>query len=468
MRSGGAQLVVVANRLPVRQVENPDDPTEFHWEVSPGGLVAALKPSLADFDDVAWIGWTGHIGVELTERFSHENLELIPVPLSAKEKELHYEGMSNGTFWPLYHDKVRAPEFHRTWWDGYKTINQRFADAVAEVAGPNARVWIHDYQLQLVSGILRKTRPDLRIGFFLHIPFPPPELFNQLPWRTEITRALLGNDVVGFQTPDDAANFSRLAVSLDLASSEGKWALSTDGRSIEVRAFPIGIDTETVAAKAKQLEVSVAAQQLRAQLGQPRVVMLGVDRLDYTKGIDVRLRAFGELLSEGKLSNHDVTMIQVAEPSRDQVNAYVDLRERVERLVGAINGEHGRLGFPVVHYLHQSRSFDELLALYRAADVMLVTPFRDGMNLVAKEYVACRPDESGVLVLSEFAGAATELTEAVIVNPYDLNGVKAAIRLAVEMDPSEARHRMRALQATVRHNDAVTWAKSFLGALDAT
>ncbi len=464
----GAQLVVVANRLPVKQIPDPDNAADFVWGVSPGGLVAALTPSLASYDDVAWVGWTGHIGVEMTERFRHDNMELIPVALTEDEKELHYDGMSNGTFWPLYHDKVRAPEFHRTWWDGYKLINRRFAEAVADAAAPNARVWIHDYQLQLVAGLLRETRPDLRVGFFLHIPFPPPELFNQLPWRTEITSALLDNDVVGFQTPDDAENFSRLAVGLGLASSEGKWALSADGRSIEVRAFPIGIDEETVAYKAKQHGVTTGASDLRAQLGNPRVVMLGVDRLDYTKGIDVRLRAFGELLAEGKLSSHDATMIQVAEPSRDKVNAYVDLRERVERLVGAINGAHGRLGFPVVHYLHQSRPFEDLLALYRAADVMLVTPFRDGMNLVAKEYVASRPDESGVLVLSEFAGAATELTDAVIVNPYDLNGLKAAIMSAVNMDPAEGRHRMRALQATVRHNDAVTWARSFLAALDAT
>lgn len=468
MTFGGAQLVVVANRLPVRQVQDPDNPSEYTWEVSPGGLVAAVTPSLVNYDGVAWVGWTGHIGVEMTDRFRHENLELIPVPLTVEEKELHYDGMSNGTFWPLYHDKVRAPEFHRTWWDGYKSINQRFAETTAEAAAPGARVWVHDYQLQLVPGLLRKLRPDLRIGFFLHIPFPPPELFNQLPWRTEITEALLDCDVIGFQTQDDAENFSRLAVGLGLAGSEGKWALSTSGHSIEVRAFPIGIDSETVSHAAKQMEVSVAAQELRAQLGQPRVVMLGVDRLDYTKGIDVRLRAFGELLSEQALSNHEVTMIQIAEPSRDKVNAYVDLRERVERLVGAINGEHGRVGFPVVHYLHQSRPFLDLLAFYRASDVMLVTPFRDGMNLVAKEYVASRPDESGVLVLSEFAGAAAELTDAVIVNPYDLNGVKAAIMSAVEMDPAEGRHRMRALQATVRHNDAVTWARSFLGALDAT
>jgi trehalose 6-phosphate synthase len=467
MTSAGAEFVVVANRLPVRQVQDPESDA-MSWEVSPGGLVAALTPSLAEYRDVAWVGWTGHIGVELTEPFSHGHLELIPVGLSAEEKELHYEGMSNGTFWPLYHDKVRAPEFHRTWWDGYQRVNERFAQAVSDAAAPGARVWIHDYQLQLVSGILRESRPDLRIGFFLHIPFPPPELFTQLPWRSHIVEALLGNDVVGFQTPADAENFYRLAVGLDLADSEGKWTLSTRGRSVEVRAFPIGIDEARVAFEARDADVSAAAHELRAQLGHPSTVMLGVDRLDYTKGIDVRLRAFGELLSEGKLSGHEVTMIQVAEPSRDQVDAYVDLRERVERLVGAINGEHGRVGFPVVHYLHQSRRFEELLALYRAADVMLVTPFRDGMNLVAKEYVAARPDESGVLILSEFAGAAVELTEAVTVNPYDLNGVKAAIMAAVTMDASEARMRMRSLQATVRHNDAVTWARSFLGALDAT
>ncbi len=238
MTSAGAELVVVANRLPVRQVQDPESET-MSWEVSPGGLVAALTPSLAEYRDDC-LGRLDRPHRRRTHRaiFPRESRADSCRPVVRGEGS-PLRGDVKRTFWPLYHDKVRAPEFHRTWWDGYQRVNERFAQAVSDAAAPGARVWIHDYQLQLVSGILRQSRPDLRIGFFLHIPFPPPELFTQLPWRSHIVEALLGNDVVGFQTPADAENFYRLAVGLDLADSEGKWTLSTKGRSVEVRAFPL-------------------------------------------------------------------------------------------------------------------------------------------------------------------------------------------------------------------------------------
>lgn len=456
-----ASLVIVANRLPVKRVEAEEGST---WVTSPGGLVAALTPAMADYDDVAWLGWTGEDG-QAEAPFSHGGLHLVPVGLTGPERVLHYDGMSNGTLWPLYHDKVEPSEFHRHWYDGYRRINRRFAEAAAEVAGQGATVWIHDYQLQLVPGMLRALRPDLRIGFFLHIPFPPPELFYQLPWRTALTEGLLGADLIGFQTPEGASNFHRLVLRLGLGTRLSKTALEVDGRAVRAQSFPIGIDNDRYAEMVSGPTVTEAAQNLRAQLGNPHVVMLGVDRLDYTKGIDVRLRAFKELLAEERLHPSHVTMVQVAEPSRDRVDAYISLRERVEQLVGEINGDYGRVGFPVVHYLHQTRSFDELLALYRVADVMLITPFRDGMNLVAKEYVASRYDETGALVLSEFAGASHQLKEALIVNPYDIDAMKSTIEHAVDMGPDESRRRMKSMRRSVKRYDATSWAKSFLASL---
>ncbi len=460
MASPQTGLVIVANRLPVRRVENDDGETT--WVTSPGGLVSAVAPTMEASPGSAWVGWAGDTDGTTDPPFELDGLRLVPVGLTEAEKGRHYDGMSNGTLWPLYHDKIAPSEYHRSWWDGYKLINQRFAEAAAAESPEGATVWVHDYQLQLVPGMLRELRPDLRIGYFLHIPFPPPELFYQLPWREEITKGILGADLIGFQTPDGAGNFHRLAVSLGLASRDGRSMLDIDGRKIRVRTYPIGIDVDRYDSGSRRPEITEAARDLRARLGQPHRVILGVDRLDYTKGIDVRLRAFGELLADGHVHPAQVAYVQVAEPSRDQVGAYQDLRSRVERLVGEINGDFGRVGFPVVHYLHQTRGFDELLALYRVADLMLVTPFRDGMNLVAKEYVASRYDDSGVLVLSEFAGAAHQLREAIRVNPYDIAGVKAAIRHGLEISPEEARVRMKALRRIVKRSDATSWASGFL------
>ncbi len=455
-------LVVVANRLPIRRVQ-PEEDGPHEWIVSPGGLVSAMAPVLADRNRFAWVGWPGDADGP-TEPFTHDGMRLIPVSLSAEEYECHYEGMSNGTLWPLYHDKIEPAEFHRHWYDGYRRVNRRFADLVAETAAENATVWVHDYQLQLVPGYLRAQRPDLTIGFFLHIPFPPSELFRQIPWRNELTTGLLGADLVGFQTPEGASNFARLAESLDLATIDGE-TLNRNGRTIHVRSFPIGIDVDRYSTGADRPEITERAAAVRERLGNPKAVLLGVDRLDYTKGIDVRLRAFKELLAEEKFLPGEVILIQVAEPSRDNVDAYVALKERVQGLVGEINGDFARVGVPPVHYIHQSRDFDELMSLYRSADVMMVTPFRDGMNLVAKEYVATRHDDTGVLVLSEFAGAAHELDGALIVNPYDIDGVKAALVRAVQMTDEEARPRMAAMREKVERNHASRWAESFLSDL---
>ncbi|MBK5223466.1 MAG: trehalose-6-phosphate synthase [Acidimicrobiia bacterium] len=456
-------LVVVANRLPVRWSD--DDGGEGSWIPSPGGLVAAVGPAISTFDSATWIGWTG--GEDEVEPFELEGLRLHPVAIGAEEKVLFYDGMSNGTLWPLYHDKAVPAEFHRHWFEGYRRINRRYAEAAAATAAEGGTVWVHDYQLQLVPGMLREVRPDLRIGYFLHIPFPPPELFVALPWREQLAAGILGADLAGFQTPDAAANFRRLAVRLGLAEygEEGSDTIIVGDRTVKACAYPIGIDVEHYEQAAMDPATTDRARDLRARLGAPQTVLLGVDRLDYTKGIDVRLRAVLELLEDGTLDPGRVTMIQVAQPSRDDVEAYITLREEVDRLIGQINGDYARVGFPVVHYIHQDVEFDELMAMYRAADVMLVTPFRDGMNLVAKEYVAARYDLTGALVLSEFAGAATELSDAVLVNPYDIDGMKAAILRAVSMEPPQARERMEKLRRAVQSNDASEWGQRFLADL---
>ncbi len=456
-----AEFVVVANRLPV-DLEKLRDGTQ-RWKASPGGLVTALEPMLRSREG-AWVGWPGVPDVDV-EPLVENGLALHPVRLSALEVEEFYEGFSNSTLWPLYHDVVAPPTYHRHWWQAYVKVNQRFAEATAEIAAPGATVWIQDYQLQLMPAALRALRPDLRIGFFLHIPFPPTELFQQLPWRKRIVEGLLGADLVGFHTPGGVRNFRWLATRFADATPGARNEIHYAGRTVKLGAFPISIDSAALDELSRSGEVQERATQIRADLGDPERIILGVDRLDYTKGIDVRLRAFEELLGEGTVDAEQAVMIQLATPSRERVEHYAKMRGDIEQSVGRINGEYARVGHPAVHYLHQSLPRHELAAFFVAADVMLVTPLRDGMNLVAKEYVACRSDNGGVLVLSEFTGAAIELKDAILVNPYDTDGVKDALHRALTMSADEGRKRMRALRRQVLSHDVDLWARSFLDAL---
>ena len=455
-------VVVVANRLPVDQVTDADG--TVRWQRSPGGLVTALEPFVAGRGG-AWVGWSGSAG-EAPEPFESGGMSLVPVPLSEEEVDQYYEGMSNASLWPLYHDVVEKPEYHRTWWDTYVQVNKRFTERAAEVAAEGAIVWVHDYQLQLVPAMLRQRRPDLTIGFFLHIPFPPYELFTQLPWRSAVVEGLLGADLVGFQRPTAATNFVQLARRLhDLPTRSS--TVEYDGRTVTARAFPISIDVKAFQELAGSPEVVQRAKEIRDELGNAEKLILGVDRLDYTKGITVRLDAFQELLEDGVVEVPDTVMVQVATPSRERVEHYVHMRETIEQQVGHINGVYGTLGGPAVHYINQSVPREELAALYRAADVMLVNPYRDGMNLVAKEYVAARSDLGGALVLSEFAGAAAELRQAFLVNPHDIAGVKSQLVRALRIEPAEAAKRMRAMRRHLAKNDLEHWASSFFDALQA-
>ncbi len=461
-------LVVVANRLPVDITTSVAG--EVTWTRSPGGLVTALDPVVRNAD-AAWVGWSGATDLAL-DPFDADGTFLVPVELSADEVEQYYEGFSNDTLWPLYHDVIASPAFHRAWWDAYRRINARFAHAAAAHAAPGAKVWIHDYQLQLVPAMLRQLRPDVTIGFFNHIPFPSVELFGQLPWRRQILEGLLGADVIGFQRPSDAANFRRCVTRLTSVKARSRqFSLITDQgsrRHIVAGSFPISIDAAGFSELAKKPEVLARAAEIRSELGNPQIVMLGVDRLDYTKGIRHRIKVYGELLRDQRINASQCTLVQVASPSRENVGAYQELREQVEVAVGRINGEYGELGHTAIHYLHHSYPQEEMAALYLAADVMLVTSLRDGMNLVAKEYVAARNDLGGALVLSEFTGAADELTGAIMVNPHDIDGMKEAYMHAAFMPPAEARRRMLRLRRKVLNNDVAKWAHSFLQSLEVT
>ncbi len=449
------QFVLAANRLPVRRVRS-----EQRWETSPGGLVSALASVVAQ-RDVAWVGWPGERSKRL-EPFVHRGTLLVPVSIDEGELAGFYDGFSNATLWPLFHDLPVRPRYHRHWWHPYRAVNERFAAAIAAVADDGALVWVHDYHLMLVPRRLRTLRPDLRIGFFLHIPFPSPDLYVQLPWRCELMDGVSGADLIGVQTSSDAVNLAaaaRLTGALQCTGSG--W--SDGARPVEIDAFPISVDTAAIEAAARRETTAARAAQLRADLGDPRAVLLGVDRLDYTKGITVRLRALLELLDEGVLSGPDeVVFVQVAVPSRERLGTYAHERRQISSLVGEINGRHGRIGQPVVHYVSRNLPFDELVGLYRAADVMLVTPLKDGMNLVAKEFVAASIDGRGALVLSELAGAARELDRALIVNPYDVEAVKRAIFQAVRMPPEEQAERLEVMRRYLEVANVHCWANGFV------
>jgi len=461
-----ADLVIVANRLPVDRIEGPDG--EPAWRRSPGGLVTAVEQVMIGMDG-AWVGWGGQPDLDL-EPFVFDETMLVPVSLSRDDLRDYYEGFSNGTIWPLYHDVIATPEFKRSWWDAYVRVNRRFAEAAAEHAADGGFVWVHDYQLQLVPQMLRELRPDLTIGYFHHIPFPAYALFAQLPWRRQVLDGLLGADVIGFQRVADAGNFQRSIRRLLRYPTKGDTVtvptIDQTPRTVIAKAYPISIDAEQFLELARRPDVIARAEKLREQIGSEKI-MLGVDRLDYTKGIRHRLKAYGELLADGRITGEHVTLIQIASPSRPGVEAYQELRDEIEMTVARINGDYSTVETTAIRYLHQGYPREEMVALYLAADVMLVTALRDGMNLVAKEYVAVRQDNTGVLLLSEFAGAADELGSALLVNPHDIEGMKDTMMRAISMPQAEQTRRMKTMRRKVIDNDVAKWGATFLADVNA-
>ena len=445
-------LVVVANRLPVRREDDGS------WAPSPGGLVTALTPILERGG--TWIGWAG-VGSGPAETFRVNNINHVAVSVSEAEIDDYYLGFCNGTLWPLFHDGIRTPEYHRRWWNAYRRVNQRYAEAVLEHSNPGDLIWVHDYHLLLLPQMLREASPEIEIRFFLHIPFPPVELYARLPWRRQLIEGMLASDVVGFQTESSAANFRRAARLFAEAEVQER-VVRTDGRSIKTMAAPISVDFDSYSDVAVTPRIDERVSSIRDELGNPQHIFLGADRLDYTKGIDVRLRAFATLLRQNPHLADTSKLVQIVVPSRQTIGEYSDMRDEIERLAGRINSVHGERHRMPVHYTYESLEREELVAYYKAADVMVVTPLIDGMNLVAKEYVASRVDEDGVLLLSEFAGAAHELSAAVLVNPYDIDGVALAMSQAIELEPAERLRRMREMRSTVRENDLEAWTRRIL------
>jgi len=448
-------LVIVANRLPVEFT------ADGQIVVSPGGLVSAVKSVAAV--GTHWIGWGGEQAREQSARVVGD-LILHPIDLSESEVAGFYKGFSNSLLWPLFHGRVRHVELRRSWWRSYRMVNERFAAEVARVAPLGGTVWVHDYHLLLAPAAIRARRPDLHIGLFLHIPFPNAQLMATLPWRREILEGMLGADLVGFQCDDDVANFANSTERLLRNPLRGHWTLRR-GHPVHVDAFPISIDVSRWDSLGEA--AAPAARRLRERL-RAETLFFGVDRLDYTKGITQRLRAFGELLADGRLDPATTCFVQVAVPSRGDVPGYDEEKGEVEALIETINTRHRREdGSAPVVYLDEQCDESQLAAWYRAADVVIVTPLADGMNLVAKEFVAARGDSDGVLILSEFAGASHELTGAVLVNPYDLEAMKSAFLTATSMPAAERADRMDTNREAVRCNDVHRWARRFLARLDA-
>jgi trehalose 6-phosphate synthase/phosphatase len=459
-----SRLLIVANRLPVTVKVTE---TGVDVQRSAGGLATGLQGPHEQSDGL-WIGWSGAAEELPAERQAELDaqltaMRLVPVPLTSEQVTRYYEGFSNGVLWPLFHYLLDQMPLQVSDWDAYVEVNERFAEVVAAQYRPGDLIWVHDYQLLLLPGLLRRRLPDARIGFFLHIPFPSEELFRTLPSRDRLLEGMLGADLVGFHTPAYLRHFATSLIDiLGIAVEIDRVQLPT--REVRLGVFPMGIDASTFASLAGDPAVEAEAKAIRGD-GSVRI-LVGVDRLDYTKGIPRRLLAYERMLEAHPELRERVRLLQVAVPSRTGVGAYQDFRTLVDQLVGRINGAFGTPRWVPVHYIFRALSESELVALYRAADVMLVTPLRDGMNLVAKEFIASRSDGDGVLVLSEFAGAAWELAEALTVNPYDVEGAAEVYYRALTMPADERRSRLAPLRTRVQTFDVHRWVASFLEQLE--
>jgi trehalose 6-phosphate synthase/phosphatase len=458
-------MILASNRLPVTIANTADGPA---LTPSSGGLASALR-EYHEKGEGSWIGWLGDTRslddaavADLIEQAKQKRLT--PVALTAEEVSLYYDGYSNAVLWPLFHyllDKVQLDASDE--WRAYVAVNERFADATAAEIRGSDMVWIHDYQLMLVPSLLRQRGGNARIGFFLHIPWPSSDVFRILPSRAEIVAGLLGADLIGFQTENDRQNFLHSAVDV-LGVDYDEHSLRWEDRTVQLGVYPIGIDVGTFTRESPEIEAMAA--QIRSETRGKKIV-LGVDRLDYTKGLERRMLAIDRLLEREPALRDQLHFIQLAVPSREKIDAYAELRKTVNELVSRINSNHGSPTSSPVQFLYRSIPVEELIALYRAADVMLVTPLRDGMNLVCKEYVASRLDGLGCLVLSDFAGAAAELSAAIRVNPYDILGVASAVERAMFMPEEEQRLRMRELRHAVLGQPVQAWAADFLRDLEA-
>lgn len=465
------RLLIVSNRLPLRLVK--EGPNTWRLDRGSGGLVTALAPVLRNRGGV-WIGWPGipahkcpaNLSDLLRQAGQDLGYRITPVILTRREQRLFYEGFSNEVIWPMFHEFPSLAQFKPAYWEAYQHVNHKYAEAIAAEKQPDDFIWIHDYQLMLVAESLRSLGVDNLLAFFLHIPFPPLDIFLKIPWRLEILKALLQFDLLGVQTARDRRNLLDCFYALmpDVRwRGRGRVVIGqVNGRPVRIGDFPISIDYRSFARRANSREVLEVRDSLRAKFPE-RKLILGVDRLDYTKGIPHRLEAFRLALTRYPELQGKTTLIQIAVPSRTGVPQYRRLRAHIERLVGSINGQFTRPGWVPIHYIFRAVSPTELLGYYRTADIGLVTPLKDGMNLIAKEFCVSNVDNDGVLILSEFAGAASQLQSgALLVNPFHIGQVADAIYQACAMPISERKRQMRKLRQAIRKQDIFWWVDSFL------
>lgn len=453
-----SRLVVVSNRV---------TPISGSKAATAGGLAVGVLAALRESGGI-WFGWSGETvesGAPVPKVFRTGNITYITIDLAQADFDRYYSGFSNRALWPLFHYRLDLSSFDRDWYIGYRRVNQLFAEQLYPYLRDDDLIWIHDYHLIPLGEELRQLGVGCRLGFFLHIPFPATEVYVALPWHDRLVQAMSAYDLVGFQTSNDLRNFHDYLYREGVGYALSDGLVHAFGRTFRAQDFPIGIDADDFARMATSAEAMRASQRLsRSLLG--RKLIIGVDRLDYTKGIPERLRAYETLLQNYPRQRSQVTLVQISAPSREEVPEYLELRGRVEALSGRINGRFSEFDWMPLRYLNRGFTRRTLSGFFRLSRIGLVTPLRDGMNIVAKEYVAAQSEEDpGVLVLSRFAGAADELDGAVIVNPYDIEAVAEAMHLGLIMPLDERQDRWRRLLAQVRERDIVHWRRRFTEAL---
>lgn len=459
-----SKTIIVSNRLPIKIIEEGDG---YALQPSEGGLATGLASIHAQGEN-NWIGWPG-AGLSDPKQMAYftrtlKERRLVPIFLDDEEIKGFYEGFSNEVLWPIFHYMPNYAVYDLRNWQTYVKVNERFRDLIIEQAEPDDTIWIHDYQLLLLPGLLRNALPDAAIGFFQHIPFPSQELFRLIPWRKELLEGMLGADLLGFHTFDDVRHFISSATRLT-ATNNNSNRLEVDGRTVFVEPFPMGIDSNRFAALSSDERVLERVAELKLNFKEQKII-LSIDRLDYSKGILQRLEAFELFLAENPAFYKHVTLYMVVVPSRDTVPQYRELKDQIDRLVGNINAQYGSYDWYPVAYFYHGYPVAEIAALYNMADVCLVTPMRDGMNLVSKEYIASRNDETGVLILSEMAGAANELIDALIVNPNNIHDIRNALLFALNMPIPEMKRRMKAMRDIVFKFNVQHWATLFMNRLE--
>jgi len=456
-----ARILIVSNRLPVTASKNKD---KINFLPSTGGLATGMSSFHQNYD-CQWIGWPGLVKDKIDEKGIQEiitkleKLNNVPVFLSQSQIQAYYNGFCNRTIWPLFHSFTQYTVYQNSLWEEYNRVNRIFCQTILNIARPDDIIWVHDYQLMLLPKMLRQRRPDLTIGFFLHIPFPPQEIYRLLPWREKILEGILGADLIGFHTYDYVRNF--LDSVLRLFGYESNMGyINYQNRILKVDTFPMGIDYERFSSSILNPDTKKEIEKIRGQIGEKKII-LSIDRMDYTKGIIKRLEAFEFFLQKNPEYLEKVILIMVVVPSRTRVKQYQQLKQQVDELVGEINGKYATIGWSPIRYLFQSIPFYELTALYYVADVALITPLKDGMNLVAKEFIATKNNSKGVLILSEMAGAANELGEALIVNPNNREQISWSIKYALNMSDKLQKKRNQIMQKRLKNYHVKKWADDF-------